>query len=87
MRSTLSTSSIQALSARGPAALQREAARRIKLAQGKDPEASDAIWKAIEKVYSLEMQGKFIDLMDSTDESPVSLKDHLYAAKSCVDNP
>lgn len=60
----------------------------IKLAQGKDLEASDAIYMAIEKVYSLEAQGKFNDLVDSTDpDVPVSLKDHLYAAKSCVDNP
>ena len=52
----------------------------IKLAQDKDPEASMALYKAIEKVMSLEGQGKM-------DDPNPGIQEALMAAKTCVDNP
>jgi len=50
----------------------------IKLAQNKDDEASYLLYKVMEKIWSLEGQGKFED---------AGIKALVEAAKNCVDNP
>lgn len=50
----------------------------IKLAQEKDGEASYLLYKVMEKIWSLEGQGKFED---------AGIKALVEAAKYCVDNP
>jgi hypothetical protein len=50
----------------------------IKLAQDKDDEASYLLYKAMEKIWSLEGQGKMVD---------AGIMDALEAAKYCVDKP
>ena len=50
----------------------------IKLAQDKDDEASYLLYKVMEKIWSLEGQGKFVD---------AGIMDAIVAAKTCVDNP
>jgi hypothetical protein len=52
----------------------------IKLGQDKVLEASYALYKAIEKVMSLEGQGKM-------DDPNPGIQEALMAAKACVDNP
>ena len=52
----------------------------IKLGQDKPLEASDALYQAIEKVMSLEGQGKM-------DDPNPGIQEALEAAKFCVDNP
>ena len=52
----------------------------IKVGQDKTLDASEALYKAIEKVMSLEGQGKM-------DDPNPGVQEALMAAKSCVDNP
>jgi hypothetical protein len=52
----------------------------IKVGQDKTLDASDTLYKAIEKVMSLEGQGKM-------DDPNPGIQEALMAAKACVDNP
>ena len=52
----------------------------IKLAQDKDDEASYLLYKVMEKIWSLEGQGKFED-------AGTAIMDAVVAAKTCIDNP
>jgi hypothetical protein len=52
----------------------------IKVGQDKTLDASDTLYKAIEKVMSLEGQGKM-------DDPNPGVQEALMAAKACVDNP
>ena len=52
----------------------------IKVGQDKTLDASEALYKAIEKVMSLEGQGKM-------DDPNPGVQEALMAAKACVDNP